>query len=99
VADVPDHVFLMASAVLSWFAFFDVRDPRANLQGTRAGLHPLGGMAASTGRFRVDTLTAVMLVVVTTVSALVHIYSIGYMSHDPQPRASSAICRCSPSPC
>jgi NADH-quinone oxidoreductase subunit L len=36
---------------------------------------------------RIDTLTAVMLVVVTGVSALVHIYSIGYMSHDPhQPR-------------
>lgn len=32
---------------------------------------------------RVDTLTAVMLVVVTTVSSLVHIYSIGYMSDDP----------------
>ena len=30
-----------------------------------------------------DTLTSVMLVVVTSVSALVHIYSIGYMSHDP----------------
>ena len=36
---------------------------------------------------RIDTLTAVMLVVVTTVSALVHVYSIGYMGHDPhQPR-------------
>jgi NADH-quinone oxidoreductase subunit L len=32
---------------------------------------------------RVDTLTAVMLVVVNTVSALVHVYSIGYMHHDP----------------
>jgi len=32
---------------------------------------------------RVDTLTAVMLVVVTTVSSLVHVYSIGYMSEDP----------------
>jgi len=32
---------------------------------------------------RVDTLTAVMLVVVTTVSSLVHIYSIGYMHDDP----------------
>ena len=30
-----------------------------------------------------DTLTAVMLVVVTSVSFLVHVYSIGYMSHDP----------------
>ena len=32
---------------------------------------------------RVDTLTAVMLVVVTTVSAFVHLYSIGYMEEDP----------------
>tara|TARA_B100001057_G_scaffold165_1_gene155 strand:+ start:1548 stop:3461 length:1914 start_codon:yes stop_codon:yes gene_type:complete len=32
---------------------------------------------------KIDTLSAVMLVVVTTVSSLVHIYSIGYMSHDP----------------
>ncbi|MCH1568318.1 MAG: NADH-quinone oxidoreductase subunit L, partial [Alphaproteobacteria bacterium] len=32
---------------------------------------------------RIDTLTAVMLVVVTVVSSLVHVYSIGYMSHDP----------------
>ncbi|MBA33459.1 MAG: NADH-quinone oxidoreductase subunit L, partial [Candidatus Pelagibacter sp.] len=31
----------------------------------------------------IDALSAVMLVVVTFVSALVHIYSIGYMSHDP----------------
>ncbi|AKH41679.1 NADH-quinone oxidoreductase subunit L [Altererythrobacter atlanticus] len=36
---------------------------------------------------RVDTLTAIMLVVVTSVSALVHLYSWGYMSEDPdQPR-------------
>jgi len=32
---------------------------------------------------KIDSLSAVMLVVVTTVSALVHVYSIGYMSHDP----------------
>ena len=31
----------------------------------------------------IDALTAVMLVVVTVVSFLVHVYSIGYMSHDP----------------
>ncbi len=31
----------------------------------------------------IDPLSAVMLVVVTSISALVHIYSIGYMSHDP----------------
>ncbi len=31
----------------------------------------------------IDTLTSVMLVVVTSISFLVHIYSIGYMQHDP----------------
>ncbi len=36
---------------------------------------------------RVDTLTAIMLVVITSVSALVHLYSWGYMEEDPdQPR-------------
>jgi NADH-quinone oxidoreductase subunit L len=32
---------------------------------------------------RIDTLTAVMLVVVNGVSSMVHVYSVGYMSHDP----------------
>jgi len=35
------------------------------------------------GQCLIDPLSAVMLVVVTSVSSLVHIYSIGYMSHDP----------------
>ncbi|MDE1145699.1 MAG: NADH-quinone oxidoreductase subunit L [Azospirillaceae bacterium] len=39
---------------------------------------------------RVDTLTAVMLIVVNGVSTMVHIYSVGYMSHDPdKPRFMS----------
>ena len=41
-----------------------------------------GDLEAELG-LRIDTLTVVMLVVVNTVSALVHIYSIGYMHHDP----------------
>ncbi len=48
---------------------------------------------------RVDTMTAVMLVVITTVSALVHLYSWGYMSEDPDSRASSPISASSHSPC
>ncbi len=32
---------------------------------------------------KVDTLTSVMMIVVTVVSAMVHIYSVGYMHHDP----------------
>ncbi len=39
---------------------------------------------------KIDALSAVMLVVVTLISSLVHIYSIGYMSHDPhKPRFMS----------
>ncbi len=41
-----------------------------------------GGFKVSVG-FLVDPLTAVMLIVVTTVSSLVHIYSVGYMHDDP----------------
>ena len=48
---------------------------------------------------RVDTLTAVMLVVVTTVSSLVHLYSWGYMRRIRASLGSSPICRCSASPC
>ena len=41
------------------------------------------GALAADWALRIDTLTVVMLVVVNTVSSLVHIYSIGYMAHDP----------------
>ncbi len=41
------------------------------------------GKLAVDWALRIDTLTAVMLVVVTTVSFLVHLYSIGYMAEDP----------------
>ena len=48
-----------------------------------------GGFTANWS-INVDPLSSVMLVVVTFVSALVHIYSIGYMSHDPhKPRFMS----------
>lgn len=77
---------LMASAVLSLIAFVDVA-----LMGG-GGVQPLATWIASGDlvidwAVRVDTMTAVMLVVVTCVSALVHLYSIGYMKDDDsQPR-------------
>ena len=37
---------------------------------------------------KLDTLSAVMLCVVTVVSSMVHVYSIGYMAHDDSSRAS-----------
>jgi NADH-quinone oxidoreductase subunit L len=77
---------LVVSAVLSVVALISV-----GLQGETERVQVLtwidSGSFEADWRLRIDTLTAVMLVVVTSVSALVHIYSIGYMSHDPhQPR-------------
>src|SRR5450759_4200964 len=43
---------------------------------------PAGNFSVDLG-FHVDTLTAALLIVVTTIGMLVHVYSIGYMAHDP----------------
>jgi NADH-quinone oxidoreductase subunit L len=75
--------FLVVSAVLSWIAFFSV-----GFSETETFTEPVlrfiqSGSLEADWALRIDTLTVVMLVVVNTVSALVHIYSIGYMHHDP----------------
>src|SRR5690606_2661820 len=75
--------FLIVAAILSWVAFFAVA-----LGATPAFTIPVMRFIQAGGidvwwALRIDTLTAVMLVVVNTVSALVHVYSIGYMHHDP----------------
>src|SRR5437667_192299 len=77
---------LVISAILSWIALWHFL---AGGMPFKVGLFRWVNSGALTADwvFRIDTLTAVMLVVVTTVSSLVHIYSIGYMAHDPhQPR-------------
>jgi NADH-quinone oxidoreductase subunit L len=77
---------LFVSAALSIYAFYDV----CILQHSyviyvapwiHSGYPGAGGFAAD-WTIRVDSLTAVMLVVVTGVSSLVHLYSIGYMEED-----------------
>jgi NADH-quinone oxidoreductase subunit L len=73
---------MMIVAALSWKAFVDVGF------GNGATIVPLAnwmqvGTLTVDWSLRIDTLTVVMLVVVNTVSALVHLYSIGYMHEDP----------------
>ncbi|MGB6963883.1 MAG: NADH-quinone oxidoreductase subunit L [Xanthobacteraceae bacterium] len=81
-AELITSTFLVISCVLSWYAFYDVgfehHDARITLFSfiSFADLH-------SNWALHIDPLTVVMLVVVTTVSSLVHIYSIGYMEEDP----------------
>lgn len=70
------------AAIMSWFAFGEVA-----LAGNKHSVHVLDWVTSGTlsfsWAFKIDTLTAVMLVVVNSVSALVHWYSMGYMSEDP----------------
>ncbi len=74
-------ILLTISGILSWIVFFDVA-----LGGNPRTVRLFTWMDVTGFSFAwallVDQLTAVMLIVVTTVSAVVHWYSIGYMSHD-----------------
>ena len=74
---------LVISAVLSWVAFFSVALGDSQLFTVPVLRFIESGALQASWALRIDTLTVVMLVVVNTVSALVHIYSIGYMHHDP----------------
>src|ERR1700753_337601 len=73
---------LFVSAALSVLAFNDVA-----LQGHNYIIPILPWIHSATftvdWTVRIDSITAVMLVVVTAVSSLVHLYSIGYMAEDP----------------
>ncbi|WP_068077547.1 NADH-quinone oxidoreductase subunit L [Novosphingobium lentum] len=78
---------LFLSCALSWpiFLKFIGGSAEASVTPVLQWVHS-GGLEFDWA-LRVDTLTAVMLVVITTVSALVHLYSWGYMDEDPdQPR-------------
>ena len=77
---------LLVAAALSWVALVDVGFMHHDV---RIALFPWinSGDLQVVWALRVDTLTAVMLVVVNTVSSLVHLYSIGYMDEDPIPAA------------
>jgi NADH-quinone oxidoreductase subunit L len=74
---------LFVSAALSWVVLVDIG--LLHKEVARIALFPWinSGDLQVAWSLRVDTLTAVMLVVVNTISSLVHLYSIGYMDEDP----------------
>lgn len=80
--EVVTTALLFIAALLSWIAFYQV-----GIQGHDVHIELLSWIHSGTletyWSIRVDTLTAVMLVVVTTVSSVVHLYSVGYMDEDP----------------
>ena len=72
---------LLISMTLSWITFWQLSSNHVDK------IYPLMEWM-NVGDFNIvwslrhDMLSAVMMIVITTVSAMVHIYSIGYMSHD-----------------
>ncbi len=74
---------LFASCALSWPIFLSFLGGSAEASVTPVLQWVRSGDLDFQWALRVDTLTAVMLVVVTSVSALVHLYSWGYMDEDP----------------
>ncbi|TCL09840.1 NADH dehydrogenase subunit L [Shimia isoporae] len=78
-AQVVTTSLLFLACLLSWIVF---------LQGAQEdeAVHIMtfiqSGLLDTSWSIRVDRLTTIMLIVVTSVSALVHLYSFGYMAHD-----------------
>tara|TARA_B110000908_G_scaffold108081_1_gene126967 strand:- start:1505 stop:3595 length:2091 start_codon:yes stop_codon:yes gene_type:complete len=73
--------FLFLAALLSWVVFL-------SFDGVTEQIHIFrwieSGSLSSDWSIRLDRLTSIMLIVITTVSSLVHLYSFGYMANDPQ---------------
>ena len=88
-SEITTSIFVSLSAILSVIVFWE------GIQSNSYGNYIIFEWISS-GKFianwsiNIDPLSSIMLVVVTVISALVHIYSIGYMSHDPhKPRFMS----------
>ena len=88
-AEISTSLFVSISAILSILVFW--KGIKNDIYGNYLIFEWIssGGFTANWS-INIDPLSSVMLVVVTFVSALVHVYSIGYMSHDPhKPRFMS----------
>lgn len=70
---------LFLAALLSWVVFLTLDGPTEQIQILR---FIESGTLSTDWAIRMDRLTAIMLIVITTVSSLVHLYSFGYMAHD-----------------
>ena len=80
-AQVLTTGLLFLSCALSWVVFLTLDAGTQHIEILR---WIESGALSTDWSFRLDRMTAIMLIVVTTVSALVHLYSFGYMDHDPQ---------------
>ncbi len=81
-AELITTTLLMISMILSWIAFVDVGFQHHDVRVPIFTWMTSGDLKIDWS-LRIDTLTVVMLVVVNSVSAFVHLYSMGYMHEDP----------------
>ena len=97
IGRTASHVLTIAgvavSLVASWLIFQDVLAGHT-YNGSVYTWMTVGGLRLEIG-FLIDSLSAMMMLVVTFVSLMVHIYTIGYMRDDPGYQRFSAISRCS----
>lgn len=80
-AIVSATALLFLAAALSWSVFLGYDGEMRQIAIMR---WVESGSLSTDWAIRLDRLTAIMLIVVTTVSSLVHLYSFGYMDKDPQ---------------
>ncbi len=81
LAQLVTCTLLVAAAIVAWWLFYDIA-LMGNARTVEIGTWIQVGGFDLDWALRMDQLTAVMLIVVTTVSAVVHVYSVGYMHHD-----------------
>jgi NADH-quinone oxidoreductase subunit L len=81
-SEIITSFFVSISAILSLIIFYNVVFNHYNNNVILTSWINSGALNVNWS-IKIDTLSSVMLVVVTLISSLVHIYSIGYMSHDP----------------
>jgi len=81
-SEIVTSLLVSISAILSAIVFYDVIFNQYE-ENIKIATWINSGSLEVNWSMKIDALSSVMLVVVTFVSALVHIYSIGYMSHDP----------------
>ena len=81
-SEIFTSVLVSVSAIISFFIFYNVIVNNYEENIVIATWINSGSLNVNWS-MNIDPLSAVMLVVVTSISSLVHIYSIGYMSHDP----------------
>ena len=81
-SEIVTSLLVSISAVLSAMIFYEVIFNQYE-ENIKIATWINSGSLEVNWSMKIDALSSIMLVVVTFVSALVHIYSIGYMSHDP----------------